>query len=121
MSYSFYKILHLGSLLALFLCLGALVLMAMDSKEVQKHRKFFSIAHGILTLVIFVAGFGLMARLQMMGQSWPGWIHAKLGLWVFVAASPFLIKRRILPPMVMIGAFAAIGFAGAYIAGVKPF
>ena len=49
--------------------------------------------------MIFVAGMGLMARMGIgHGEgSWPGWIIAKMALWLALAISTPVLSKR-LPP-----------------------
>ncbi len=79
MSYEFYKVLHVFSALLLFTSLGTLAASARsDSGQL---KKLAGIAHGVALAVIFVAGFGLMARLGMFGAI-PVWAWLKIGLWL---------------------------------------
>ena len=60
MSYQFYKLLHLIGVIILFSGIGAVLATANGTTK----NKLASIANGVGLLVIFVAGFGLMARLN---------------------------------------------------------
>ena len=91
MSYEFYKILHVFSVVVLFSSLG--VLAAFGSSREAGLRRFASIAHGVALAVIFVAGFGLLARLGMFG-SIPGWAWAKMVVWFLLGAAVIPIRRR---------------------------
>ena len=59
MSYEFYKILHLISLIALFLSLGMLIVGPKPLK------KLIMSLHGLALLFLFVSGFGLIAKLHI--------------------------------------------------------
>lgn len=87
MPYEFYKIFHVVSL---FLLMG--VFTASMLIEPPKWMKIFS---GILSLLIFVAGMGLIARIGIShGAGWPLWLKVKVGMWLFLAAwSPIATKR----------------------------
>lgn len=47
--------------------------------------------HGFGLLLMLVSGFGLLAKQGIHGI--PGWTWAKIGIWVYLAAAPFLIRR----------------------------
>lgn len=120
--YELYKVLHLLGILALFAALGGSVLLFIAGKadELRSVRKFLAMIQGVALLVIFVAGFGLMARLNMMGASWPLWIYVKVAVWLLLGASLVLIRRvqtigrwwYVLLPLV--------GAVAAYMAIYKP-
>ena len=61
--------------------------------------RWVKISLGITTIMIFVAGMGLMARMGIgHGEgSWPGWIIAKMTLWLALAISTPILSKR-LPP-----------------------
>ena len=59
MSYEFYKILHFISLFSLFISLGILVVYPKQLKALALSL------HGLSTLILFVSGFGLIAKLKL--------------------------------------------------------
>ena len=59
MSYEFYKIIHLMSLFSLFISLGILVIYP------KKLKAFVLSIHGLSALMLFVSGFGLIARIKL--------------------------------------------------------
>lgn len=87
MSYAFYHFLHLAALISLFLALGGMLFGSYNKKQM--------ILHGIASLVLFITGFGLIARLQIsMVQMW---LLGKLGIWfVLSALIPILISKKVL-------------------------
>ena len=109
LSYEFYKTLHIISLFFFFGALGA----SFYHKKAVRHLK---IILGVSSLLILVAGMGLLARLGVGHTSlWPNWTYGKLILWlVLVIAAPILVKRiqnkKILAfnLLLVIGSFAAI-------------
>jgi hypothetical protein len=104
------KILHLAGVIALFTSLGAILLGSSG-------KKFASMLHGISLLLILGIGFAMLKK-PPMHQYW--WM-AKLGLWLFLGVAPVLVKRKILPPwMVLILALAA-GVTAAWLGLRKPF
>jgi uncharacterized membrane protein len=96
LSYETYKILHVLGVFVLFTAFGGSAMLASregDAEETRSHRKLLSIIHGVAMLVVFVAGFGLMARLGMM-KSWPLWIWVKLGVWAVLGGALALVRRK---------------------------
>jgi uncharacterized membrane protein SirB2 len=87
MSPIFYKILHLTGVILLFIGLAS-ALMPKDTP----HRRIGVIFHGIGLVILLVAGFGLIAKLQI---GFPWWIIAKLVLWLAFGAMPLIGKREL--------------------------
>ncbi|HXH32493.1 MAG TPA: hypothetical protein VNJ01_16960 [Bacteriovoracaceae bacterium] len=86
-SYENYKIIHLTSILILFTGLAI--------SFYGQHDRVIKILTGVGTLLTFVAGMGLMARLEMKHtEPWPTWIKVKMAIWFFVGVGGALIARR---------------------------
>ncbi len=92
MSYNFYSSLHLLSLFALALALGALWGLYNSPSPDKGLKKLLLGAHGLFLLLIFLAGFGLIAKIKAPFP-WPFWIYGKLAVWLLLGASPFFIKK----------------------------
>jgi hypothetical protein len=121
MSYEFYKVVHLLGILALFTSLGGLVMLVLRGgaeSETTRLRKMLLGVGGVSLLVIFVAGFGLMARREMMGAPWPLWIYFKLGFWLVLGASQTVVRR--IPATWWYLLLPALGAGAAYFAIAKP-
>lgn len=121
MSTEFYKVLHLLAILVLFMSMGGLAMVTLrDGTEEDKKRarKPLMILHGVALLVIFVAGFGLMARMGMMGSGWPTWIFGKLGVWLVLGGITALLKKPLGLAWYLI--VPALGAVGAMLAVLKP-
>jgi uncharacterized membrane protein len=84
MSYEFYRVLHIFGIILLFASLGALA--AIGGTTDHRLRRLGSIIHGVAVAVILIAGFGLLARLEMFG-GFPPWIWIKLGIWLVAGAA----------------------------------
>lgn len=91
MSYEFYKTLHLFAVLLLFTSLGTIAATARSNS--QQLRRLSGIAHGIAAAIIFVAGFGLMARLGLFGTI-PVWAWLKIGLWLALGLIVLPLRRK---------------------------
>jgi uncharacterized membrane protein SirB2 len=119
MDYNTYKILHVVGLVLLMLGLGAIL---GAGREAAKARRFGGMLHGLGLLVMVVAGFGMMARLEIMGVStWPMWLIAKMAIWVVVAILPVLVKKQIVPGAIGWLLAAALAATAAWLALTKPF
>lgn len=97
MPYEVYKVIHLFGILLLFTSLGGLAMLSLrggSPEETKPLKKMLMIIHGIALLVVFVAGFGLMARLGMMGAGWPTWIFGKLAVWIVLGGAAALVAKR---------------------------
>lgn len=95
--YEFYSFLHIFSVIVVFFSLGALVIQIIQgkTKSTVEGRKCLAYHHGIGLLVIFITGFGLMARGGFsLGENY--WIFIKIFCWLVIGAFPaFAYKRRI--------------------------
>jgi hypothetical protein len=118
MSYEFYKVLHVFSVLLLFTSLGTLAAVATSGNATL--RRLAGVAHGVSLVLILVAGFGLLARLGLAGGI-PGWAWLKVGLWLILGLVVLPLRRRpewgvrLWPVMPIIGGLAA------WLAIAKPF
>lgn len=121
-SYAIYKIIHLVGVLMVFLALGGVATNAING-GIKNHswRIPIAITHGVGLLLSLIGGFGLLARLGIVHGGLPGWVMAKLGIWILFAALIGVVSRKpnwskpIWPLIIVLGATAA------YLAGSKPF
>ena len=123
MSYQAYKVIHL---VGIFLTLGALAGLALAAangatKQTNPARRLIAVFHGVGLFVVLLGGFGLLARLGMTHGTFPGWVWAKLGLWVLIGALVAVPYRR---PELARAVFVSIPLLGglaAWLAIFKPF
>lgn len=86
MPYEVYKVLHLIFLLIFVASIGISFFLDAQNKQVR-------LAGMVSSFLMFVAGFGLMARLGLTHE-WPLWVKIKVVLWLILAtAGPILAKR----------------------------
>lgn len=109
-SYEIYKILHILSILLVFISLTAYAF---------SHRKVFGLFHGVGLVLILVSGFGLLARLGLV-KGFPQWIWVKLGVWVLIGATYSIAKRKKLSPMVQIFIWLILACVAISMAIFKP-
>jgi hypothetical protein len=118
MSYELYRTLHIIGIVLLFTSLGALA--AIGGRTDNRLRGLAAIMHGVAATVILIAGFGLLARLNMFG-GFPPWIWIKLGIWLTLAMAVLPLRRKpefaawIFPLLPLFGGIAA------WLAVYKPF
>ncbi len=94
MSREFYLLMHLTGIFMILLPLGGMALHILNGgTRDYPNRRTMALIHGVGMLLTFVAGFGLMARLGLMG-GWPTWITAKLLIWLSLGVLPAFIYRR---------------------------
>jgi uncharacterized membrane protein len=93
MSYEFYKIIHYLAIFAVFLGLGGAIMAQMLNKGPKyPEKKIVAITHGVGMLAILVSGFGLLARLGVVGNT-PPWVWIKLTIWLGFGAMLALVHR----------------------------
>ncbi len=111
MSLPFYHYLHVIGLILVFIGFGGLF-----SSEGAKKAMMW---HGIGLVISIVSGFGMLAKLGIMGTM-PVWAWIKIGLWLVLGFLPVLAKRRVIaaPLVVLIAAIAGAGLA--YLGYFKP-
>ena len=117
--YLTYRLIHLSGIALVLLGLGASIMHARTGGE-PAARKFAVAAHGAGLLLILVAGFGLLARMQI-SWPWPGWVHPKILIWLLLGAMPALIKRKPALATPFFWFTFLLFVAAAWFAGTKPF
>jgi len=86
MTFTLYQILHVT---AGFL-LTAFTFMACATASVGKNKGILALT-GILSLIMLVGGFGLLARLD---YGFPGWVVVKLACWLVLTMAAGIAYRR---------------------------
>ncbi|MCB9761341.1 MAG: hypothetical protein H6739_15980 [Alphaproteobacteria bacterium] len=120
--YPTYKLVHFLGLFIVFTALAGRAYYALNggTKDADVARKLTGAAHGTGLLLVLVGGFGMLAKSGMI-HSLPGWVHAKLTLWLLVAAALALPFRSPGLARALLIALPLLGLAGAWLAGAKPF
>lgn len=128
-----YTVLHVGAVMLMYMALGGLAVLAAwagtleaDSEataNTRSLRRFLIILHGTALLIIFVAGFGLLAKKLGIGGpgEWPTYVWLKIVLWLILGGSTVLLRKQpgLLRPMMVI--LPALGLLSGYVALFKPF
>lgn len=122
-SYSVYKVVHLLGMFMLFTVLGGIALHAVNggTKQSNTGRRLIAIMHGLALFVILLGGFGMLARLGLVQGMLPGWVLAKLSIWVAMPVLGMLAYRKPAAAKVLLVAVPVLGGVAAWIALYKPF
>ncbi len=123
MPYAAYKVLHVFSLILTFSVLGGLALHAANggTRDSNAQRKLTGALHGAGLLLILISGFGALARLGVTDGGFPGWIWAKLALWLVIGGAAVTFKRSPGLSKMMLWLLPVLGGVGAWLAIYKPF
>ena len=121
MSASVYKVLHILGLLLVFVSLTGIwgVNRRGAGAVVKRQRVGLSAMHGIGLLVLLISGFGLLAKLGYL-SALPTWSIVKLGLWVVLAGSIALAKRKTEWGLALLSLWILAGTLAAYLCVFKP-
>ena len=94
MSYELYKILHIVGLSLVTLSLGGVAAHVINggTKASNTWRKGTMITHGIGLVLLFVAGFGMLAKLGI--RSFPLWVVGKIVVWLVLGAAVAVLYRK---------------------------
>ncbi len=116
MPYALYKLVHLAGIFTMLVSFTLSCAHARQAGADPRARRGFAITHGVALLLVLTGGFGMLARLGVVHGMLPGWILAKLAIWVALAAAIALPHRqprfaKALPVWVSLAALAAAATA----------
>lgn len=119
-SFEAYKIVHLAAVAALLGALGGAAVHAANAlpREANVLRRTVGAFHGASLLVILVAGFGMLARLD---AGLPGWAIAKLVVWFAMGALSALPYRSPRLARVTLWSLPVLVGLAAWLTIAKPF
>lgn len=114
-----YNVAHVVGAFLLMTGLGALAVYALAGYGANPGaRKLAAMAHGVGLLLILVAGFGQLARLDLSATS--GWVLAKVVIWLLLGAAGFLMKRSPKLASLMLLAAPLLGGLAVWLGVYKP-
>ena len=121
--YEIYKLLHLIGFWLVAIALGGLSVFTMNggTRQGNRARRLVAITHGVGLFLVLLGGFGALARLGLARDGLPGWIWAKLAVWIVFGALISIPYRK---PELARGLWFLIpvlGAVAAYMALYKPF
>ena len=121
--YGIYKLIHFTGVFLVLLGLGGLIAKAAkgDGREHPWH-KTASMSHGIGLLLALIGGLGLLVQPQVAAQwPWPGWVFAKLLIWLALGGIVALVARKPKMAKAYWWVTLILAAAAAYLATQKPF
>ena len=108
----FYQILHIVGITMIFMGYGALLARSLIKSEDISVRKLGSVTSGIGLLIVFVAGFGMIAKL---GYSYTSpWLIVKILIWVALGGIIGLINRKPELAKILWWGIIALGLTAAF-------
>ena len=116
-----YKVIHIVGLILLMSALGGAAVRGMLGADATTTRRLLAILHGVGAFLLLLGGFGMLARLGVMGGSFPGWIWVKLVIWGILALALIIPRRRPMLSRPLLYALPVLGGLAAYMAIYKPF
>ena len=120
-AYQIYKIIHLGGLTLLLMGLSGLLFAFAMNKEIPPRLRTLGFAiHGIGLFLMLLGGFGMAARLGIVREL-PGWMYAKLAIWVVMGGVVALVKRKSQHTLGIVSLLTVLVGTAAYLALYKPF
>jgi hypothetical protein len=121
-SHQLYNIVHVVGIILLMSALGGIAIHAANGGTRASNRVLGLVAglHGIGAFLIILGGFGMLARLGITGGL-PGWIHAKLAIWLLLGAAMFLPYRRPATALPLMMLLPVAGGVATWLAIYKPF
>lgn len=122
MDIAFYKVIHMLGLVLLFQSLGASLFYSFSAREPSDDwpAKMLKIMHGTGLLLLLLGGFGMLAKLGIMWPL-PVWTWIKLLVWITLAASLPLVKKKPESARIWWTLVIVLGALAAYLGAFKPF
>jgi hypothetical protein len=95
MPYEVYKVLHLAGVFMVVMSTAGLAMHVANggTKDHAFHKPAMRF-HGFGLVLVFVAGFGLMARIGIMGFPWPLFVFLKIGIWLTFGGLGAMVYRK---------------------------
>ncbi len=98
LSRNFYLIMHIIGIAMMFTALGGVAVHAANggTKGASRTRTLVAVIHGLAAVLILTGGFGMLARLGFMANgAMPGWVIAKIIIWVLLSGVILLPYRSV--------------------------
>jgi hypothetical protein len=122
MPINLYYLLHFLGIFLLVTGLAGVSIYAANggTKQTSQTRRLTGILHGVGALLVLVGGFGLLAKLEAT-SGLPGWVVAKLVIWLLLGGAIMLPYWRPTTGRVVAVVVPLLAFVAAWLALYKPF
>lgn len=124
MPYAMYKLIHFVGIFSLLVALAGMSAHAAagHNKEENPSYRTLLLLHGVGALLALTGGFGLLARIGTGTEGlFPGWIWAKIALWVLLGGLVAVPYRNRAFARLLLLILPLLGLVGAALANYKPF
>jgi hypothetical protein len=115
-----YKTFHLVGVMLTVVALGGMAIHAANggTQEQSLTRRLTTASHGTGLLLVLVAGFGMLARLE--GSAVRGWVVIKLLIWLVLGLAALVPYRRPQFARVLFFVVPLLAALAAIVAITKP-
>ncbi len=124
MPYATYKLIHLLGIFTIMVALAGMAAHAAAGGRKEENPNYRTLLglHGIGAILALTGGFGLLARIGTGTDGLlPGWIWAKLCLWVVLGGLVAIPYRKAAMARTLLLFLPLLGLVGAFLANYKPF
>ena len=123
MSFLAYKVTHLFGIFTLVTILAGVCVDSLRGSRPAGSRHAVPVRIGFASalFVTLFGGFGMLARMGVLGSGLPGWVMLKLAIWISVAAAGLLPYRGARAARAVLFAVPITAVLAGAIALFKPF
>lgn len=123
MPYAVYKLTHLFGIFVLIitLVLPFMHLLRGGTRADFPRRRALTVVHGAASFLVLLGGFGMLARLGVVHAGLPGWVLAKLTIWLVLSVALAVALRTTAGARAVLVGTPLLALLAAAIAIYKPF
>ncbi|MGH7470632.1 MAG: hypothetical protein ACRENP_22015 [Longimicrobiales bacterium] len=121
--YEIYKLIHYFGIIVVVIAIAITCFHVLSggTRADNPARKSIGIWHGLAMVFILVGGFGMLARLGIVQSGLPGWVIAKLIVWLLLGMAIVLPYRKPALARPVLWALPFLAVLAAFLALYKPF
>lgn len=121
MSHEFYKLLHFAGVFMTLFAIAGVLIHAMNggTKASNSFRKGVMITHGTGLSLVFVSGFGLLAKLGMT-SGFPLWVLGKILIWLTFGGIVAMVYKKPQTARSLWTFLIMLAVVAAFLGGFKP-